>query len=185
MPTVHLSILDSVGVASPCTQSWESMTGDERTRHCAACRLNVHNLSGMTRRDAEAFLQTVIEHKAADPAARVCVRFFRRHDGTILTQDCPVGLAAIRRRARIALARTAACIGAAVATAWSVAGLNRDFTRSPRLRELEPFNALSQWLAPGSTPPPPVMGRMVMGDFVMPVNTPPPINPPTNPSTNP
>ena len=36
---------------------------------------------------------------------RLCVRFFRRKDGTILTQDCPVGWKAVKKRAtRVAVA---------------------------------------------------------------------------------
>jgi hypothetical protein len=30
---------------------------------------------------------------------RLCVRFYRRRDGTILTNNCPVGLRALKRRA--------------------------------------------------------------------------------------
>ena len=43
------SPLDRVRVASACPESWEGMTGDDRTRFCGRCRMNVYNLSGMTR----------------------------------------------------------------------------------------------------------------------------------------
>ena len=39
---------------------------------------------------------------------RLCVRFYRRADGTVLTQDCPVGL---RRAIGLTWARTAALVG--------------------------------------------------------------------------
>ncbi|MEP6847926.1 MAG: hypothetical protein ABI999_03655, partial [Acidobacteriota bacterium] len=32
---------------------------------------------------------------------RLCVRFYRRADGTVLTQNCPVGWAKVKQRARI------------------------------------------------------------------------------------
>ncbi len=161
---VSLSILDSVRVASPCHVSWDSMTGDERTRHCASCNLCVHNLSGMTRPEAEAFLHGVAERQRIDPDARACAYFFRRPDGTILTQDCPVGLAAIRRKTRLAAARAVAAVGAVIATVWGVAGANSRGAVAPRVRELEPFNKISQWLAPfsyGSSNMPRVAGGIV------------------------
>ena len=83
-------VLDGIRVASPCTASWEAMAGDARVRRCGECRMNVYNLSAMSRREGEDLLRR--------REGRLCVRFFRRADGTILTEDCPVGLAAVRRR---------------------------------------------------------------------------------------
>lgn len=91
-------VLEGLSVASPCTVSWDTMKGDDRVRHCGACRLNVFNLSAMSRREAEALVRK--------KEGRLCVRFYRRADGTVLTKDCPVGIRAIRRR--IALAWSAA-----------------------------------------------------------------------------
>ncbi|HLJ28925.1 MAG TPA: carboxypeptidase-like regulatory domain-containing protein [Candidatus Angelobacter sp.] len=90
-----LPILENVHVAALCPSDWERMVGDSRVRHCAECSLNVYNLSEMTRREAERLIRS---HEG-----RLCVRFYRRADGTILTQNCPRGLkAAIRRVSRIA-----------------------------------------------------------------------------------
>jgi hypothetical protein len=104
---IHLPLLDRIHVASPCSASWDAMTGDDRTRHCAQCDLDVHNIAELTRDEAEQVLAKLAE-------GRVCARFFRRTDGTILTKDCPVGLAAIRRRVLTATSRVAAAIGLAV-----------------------------------------------------------------------
>jgi hypothetical protein len=82
--------LDHVRVAAPCTSDWDQMIGSERVRFCGQCSLNVYNLSSMTRSDAEALI--------ARTEGRLCVRFYRRFDGSIITKDCPVGLRAIRRR---------------------------------------------------------------------------------------
>ncbi len=87
------SPLDNVRVASPCSADWESMYGDDQKRFCSDCKLNVYNLSGMTREDAERLV--------TNAEGRLCVRFYRRPDGTILTQDCPVGWAKIKQRTRI------------------------------------------------------------------------------------
>lgn len=82
--------LAGVRVAAPCQADWNQMIGDERVRFCGACSLNVYNLSAMTRSEAEALI--------ARSEGRLCVKFYRRRDGSIITQDCPVGLRAIRRR---------------------------------------------------------------------------------------
>jgi hypothetical protein len=87
--------LDNVRVATPCTADWEQMVGSEKVRFCTHCNLNVYNLSGMTKTEAE----RLIVHNEG----RLCVRFYRRRDGTILTNNCPVGLRALKRR----LSRTA------------------------------------------------------------------------------
>jgi hypothetical protein len=63
----------------------------ERVRFCSQCNLNVYNLSAMTRDEAKALLYKT--------EGRLCVRFYRRSDGTVLTQNCPVGLRALKRRA--------------------------------------------------------------------------------------
>ncbi len=89
--------LDNIRIASPCRSDWNEMYGNERRRFCSDCKLNVYNLSGMTRGEAESLLMK--------SEGRLCVRFFRRKDGTVLTKDCPVGWNAIKKRvSRTALA---------------------------------------------------------------------------------
>ena len=84
--------LDRVKIAAPCSAEWDQMFSfeGERIRFCSQCSLNVYNLSGMTRRDAESLINGT--------EGRLCVRFYRRSDGTILTENCPQGLRAIKRR---------------------------------------------------------------------------------------
>ena len=84
------SPLDHVSVAAPCTADWAQMVGTERVRFCGQCSLNVYNLSGMTKREAEQLVSSA--------EGRLCIRYYRRADGTILTRNCPVGFAAIKRR---------------------------------------------------------------------------------------
>ncbi|MBS2006110.1 MAG: TonB C-terminal domain-containing protein [Cyanobacteria bacterium SZAS TMP-1] len=96
------SLLSRIEIAKPCSADWESMSGDERERHCQLCQLNVYNISDMTKSEAEAFLAERI------PQGRVCVRLFRRTDGTIITDDCPRGLRAARDAARRLKQRVAA-----------------------------------------------------------------------------
>src|SRR5262249_45346376 len=80
--------LGEIKVAAPCEAEWKWMHGNDRVRFCGQCNLNVFNLSAMTVEEAEDLV------RRAD--GRLCVRFYRRADGTILTRNCPVGLQAIR-----------------------------------------------------------------------------------------
>ena len=121
--------LDNVSVAAPCTAGWDNMVGNEQVRFCGQCNLNVYNLSGMTRQAAE----RVIAHTEG----RLCIRYFRRADGTILTKNCPVGLSAIRRRVtRIATSLASAALsffaGILMATGLRQRPLNRSESQSVR-----------------------------------------------------
>lgn len=82
--------LSGIRIASPCSADWNEMIGSERERFCGDCKLNVYNLSGMTQPEAERLLMS--------SEGRLCVRFYRRADGTILTKDCPVGWRALKKR---------------------------------------------------------------------------------------
>jgi len=72
------------------------MVGDEHVRFCGQCEKNVYNLSSLPREEAEALLVA--------KEGKMCVRLYRRDDGTVLTNDCPVGVKK-RRRRRAALHR--------------------------------------------------------------------------------
>lgn len=91
----QLQQLSQIQVASPCTADWEAMEGDEKVRFYVECQRHVFNLSAM---DVEEAGEKVAEH-----SGRLCVHFFRRADGMILTQDCPVGVERARQRRRLAI----------------------------------------------------------------------------------
>ena len=96
--------LDNIKIASPCPANWNEMIGNGRKRYCSECKLNVYNLSDMTRREAENFI--------INAEGRVCVKFYRRSDGSILTKDCPVGWQAVKRKvSRTAKAFVSLCAG--------------------------------------------------------------------------
>lgn len=90
MPKNTVSPLENLSLSYPCPTTWESMVGDDRVRYCSKCQLNVYNLSGMTKPQAEKLISSA--------EGRICVAFYRRADGTVLTQNCPVGLAAVKQR---------------------------------------------------------------------------------------
>jgi hypothetical protein len=83
-------MIDNIRIASPCPADWEKMQGDNRIRHCDACNLNVYNLA--------AFTEDEIRDLVANRKGRLCGRIYQRRDGTLLTQNCPVGVRAVTRR---------------------------------------------------------------------------------------
>jgi len=89
-------------IASPCTESWNSMTGDERVRHCVKCKPNVFNLKEPKGDEIRPLLPK--------SEGKVCGRVYRRADGTVLTKDCPTGVAALRKKALGALTMAVALL---------------------------------------------------------------------------
>ena len=99
------NMLNSITIASPCSADWDEMDGDQRCRFCKRCEKHVYNLSGMSQDEAESLVR--------DTEGGVCVRFYRRPDGTMLTADCPVGKIKATRRLRRFFAIAAALMGLA------------------------------------------------------------------------
>ena len=158
--------LDRVTVASPCQADWNAMTGNEQVRFCELCKLNVYNLSGMTREKAESLVR--------EREGKLCVRFYRRADGTMLTQDCPIRFRNIRRRLAFLACGLIAFLGAVV----SVSALSRrDESGRRPIRDIEPFATVLEWLDP--TPPPPISGPQTSQKIPMGTLCPAPPPPPT------
>jgi Carboxypeptidase regulatory-like domain len=79
-----------IRIASPCLADWDRMEGDEHVRYCRECKLDVYDFSEMS----ETEIERIIVHREG----RLCARFYRRSDGTMMTQNCPAGLRAVMRR---------------------------------------------------------------------------------------
>lgn len=156
-------------VASPCTESWDAMqpapdADSERVRHCLKCKMNVFNLTSMSRAEIDALLMKA--------QGRVCARFYQRRDGTVLTRDCPVGLRKVRVRVAAALATALALVVAAIG--WRIGGARnvggapgaatdlkgRVVAIKEELRMTKTFGPVIEWLDP--TPP------IIMGDIAAP-----------------
>lgn len=91
------------------------MIGGDRVRFCGQCELNVYNLSAMSTLEAESLI--------ARTEGRLCVRYYRRKDGSIITQDCPVGLRALKQHAsRVRRAAASAVLGFLAGLGVQVAG---------------------------------------------------------------
>jgi|ERR1700730_11957293 len=119
------SPLDNVRVAAPCNADWEQMIGNERARFCGQCNLNVYNLSSMTRSEAESF---IVQNEG-----RLCVRYYHRADGSVITENCPVGLRAIRRKmSYLARAMISAVLSFLAGVASFEILIERSFLEVPR-----------------------------------------------------
>jgi len=96
--------VNNLRVASPCSVGWETMFGDERVRRCHSCELNIYNISEMTK--------TEVEDLITKREGRICIRLYKRADGTVLTKNCPVGFRAYQKRvSRFAGAALATILG--------------------------------------------------------------------------
>jgi hypothetical protein len=160
--------LNQIRIASPCNAEWKWMLGDDRVRFCGQCNQNVYNLTALTRDEAESLIRR--------NEGRLCVRYYRRKDGTILTRNCPIGLAAARKKIR-GLTRAAITLvlgflaNLGIVWAWSGPGgppvmgtiaLPVEGTSNGNLVAVEPE----------------VMGKFMMGDIGPPVHV-------TNPRRSP
>lgn len=115
-----LPLLQRAQIAAPCSARWDDMSGDDRTRHCAQCDLDVHNVAAMTESEAEALLRAAFDDDGSI-TQRLCARIYRRADGTILTANCPVGVETLRAKARRSAARVAAALGITTLIGWAAA----------------------------------------------------------------
>ena len=154
--------LERIEIRSPCTVPWASMRGDERTRFCTQCRQSVHDISQMSRREADRLL--------ASKSGRLCLRIQRRADGTVVTQDCGPLRRAVRRKAL--LVRTAAAAFLALLFPGALAGCGAQTTSSPVVPPEDPRQLQGEVCAPmmGTPVTPPEAGdpEPEMGDFEMP-----------------
>jgi hypothetical protein len=148
--TAPLPVLESVRIAAPCSASWEEMTGDARVRFCSHCRKNVYNLSAMPRAEAERLLK--------EQEGSMCVRLYKRTDGTVLTADCPVG---VRRRHRRRLAMAA--VGTSVMAAATAAYASLAVTQGERARMTQATPEMGEPFEPSmDSSAPPEMGSAMV-----------------------
>jgi hypothetical protein len=138
-------------IASPCPMSWARMPGGDKVRSCSQCRLNVYNLTVMSREEVAALV--------CKTGGRLCVRVYVRDDGRAMLQDCPQ--ASARRKFRRAVALVGVLLLGALGWLLRSSG---DQDRSVHPKWVQ--NVL-EWVDPK-----PRGGRIVMG-------VPPPLNAPT------
>ena len=151
----HQSIrLEVIDIARPCPADWTDMRGNDRVRFCNHCSLHVYNLSAMPRAEAERLV--------SEAEGRLCVRMYRRLDGTVITQDCGGGWRlAAKRLGRFARTATAVVLTAALAPL----GLTRWLDAAPTDRASESELCVT---------PPTQQEPAIMGDMIAPPAPPKP-----------
>jgi hypothetical protein len=153
-----LELLQNIRVASPCSANWEEMTGDDQSRFCGHCNKHVYNLSSMS---SEAIARLIQEKEG-----KLCGRFYRRADGTILTADCPVGV-----HHRIGRKRRLAMIAGSLAGLLSLGGSMKfqsaagTSTSNPPAKQERPWSFKDEWAR---------LGKCVMGEMQFPARAIPP-----------
>lgn len=143
----HLEVLP---IDDPCAERWSKMEGTDSVRFCRVCESHVYDLSEMTTGEAHALLEVT--------EGRICVRFYRRADGTIATKDCAPDRAAYGRRRR----RRGVLAGmAAMAVAGAVGPLASALPAPPPTRSATPCRGPRppaptrnpSWIDPEDLPP--------------------------------
>jgi hypothetical protein len=157
--------LDNLQIAAPCNADWAKMKGDERVRFCDSCEKHVYNLSSLSRVDAE---RLIAKHEGPPP----CVRLYKRRDGTVITNDCPVG----RRRRRLRRIVAASIGGTLLAAGAMLSRWRRGpcvFATQGEMSMPAPQETTVMMGAPPVMPPPPatVERPVTMGKIAMPPST--------------
>ena len=142
------SPLDTIAIAAPCSANWNEMAGDDRKRACSLCKKDVYNISAMSRTEAEQLIRST--------EGEICIRLYKRNDGTVIVDNCPVGLRAIRKR----LQWVASGVAAIMATLGAFAAFNPDESDSGGSCRASGNSALKQWLFPAKTRTHIIMGAL-------------------------
>ena len=79
-------------------------------RYCSPCLHEVYNLSEMTMQEAE---ELISRHEGI-----LCVRYYQRLDGTVMTRECPIGVAKAQRSFRRGIAILASVLLGKIASSW-------------------------------------------------------------------
>lgn len=138
-----------IRVALPCSYDWDAMSGDDKSRLCAGCAKYVYNLSAMTVDEAT----RLIEEKQGD----LCVAFYRRRDGTVMTADCPRAVRSRQKR------RTYAVVLAGLSVvAGAVGALETASRLRPRRAEECSRRVETRFLIKWPDPPPEPAGERLM-----------------------
>lgn len=107
--------LEAIEIPTPCPMLWENLDGDERKRFCDECGKHVHDLSALTRVEAEALL--------SENEAKLCVSYELTPTGGIKTRDYSETFRCSREAVRGAVGLVA---GALVAVCSTLPALAKD-----------------------------------------------------------
>ena len=77
--TMRSERLNRLVIASPCQESWQTMSDGESTRFCSRCQKRVYDLAALEAREIEALIQAT--------QGRLCARITRDRSGRIVTRE--------------------------------------------------------------------------------------------------
>jgi hypothetical protein len=137
---------EQIEIASPCDVPWREMEGNDRVRFCNKCQRNVYSLSALSPLEAESLKLQM--------NGQLCPRLYRRSDGTILTEDCPIGVKYLKNLIHdtpwaVAAVFTLAILSGAGGSLFKKADMNAF------LHRIEPFASIANWFSPAPAPPRP------------------------------
>jgi hypothetical protein len=156
--------IDELQVASPCSVPWSGMNGNDTVRSCVQCEKNVYDLSLLTRAESSDLIR--------EKEGKLCIRFYKRFDGTVLTADCPKGLRAIRKSYLKSRARVLAVV-IGIATMFSTFAnscrtTNTGQSSAVTAKQPSPDSDSSNSMSQKATILSRLHSREIMGDFVTP-----------------
>jgi hypothetical protein len=145
------NIINNLKIASPCPMMWSDMqrTPEEAIRFYGDYRKNVYDVSKMSARETALIVQ-----KAEISGASTCMQLYQRADGTIITDDCPVGLRRIRDGFR--KLRSAAATFVVFLCAQSVFAQGKD--SSAQSKTIETRGRVAVPIGGKIAPPPTLLG---------------------------
>jgi len=132
------NFLNNMTIPSPCTADWNSMIGNEQVRFCEHCSLEVHNLSLMTRSQAERLV--------AKSNGRLCVRYHYDPASKPRNLTAPQKLHHISRR----VSRIAAGAFSATLSITSAMAQNSTTSQTPNVDTAGATQPNTRWTARSS-----------------------------------
>ncbi len=146
----RLTIVDNLRIATPCDAAWADMTGDEQSRFCGHCEKNVYDLTTMEPDDIVSLIEAT--------EGKFCGRLYKRTDGTVMTEDCPVGLARVLKKAKRRTYQAAAFALTLIGSAASLA-----LYGTIDCVQVKPVQAWIDTIETNTPPEPPaVLGKIAM-----------------------
>ena len=150
-----LPILD---IRTPCERDWSRMSGDDRVRFCGDCQKNVYNIAEYSQAEVANLIE---QHEG-----RLCLRLYRRADGTVVTSDCSL-LQTASRWSRIGLLASVGVL-LLMLTGGGLAMANVEVWKNSQWFHQGPISQLQDWISPP---------ELWMGDWAGPLPAATPISP--------
>src|SRR5690349_20507743 len=108
--------IQQLRIASPCSVDWDSMIGNDRVRFCEHCRLSVHHVDSLSRKQLRRLI--------ARSHGRVCVNYTRSNVQTELA--FPI----LHKIGRRTSALAAGAFSASLSISTATAATHPDFRRT-------------------------------------------------------